>query len=131
MSEFVLLVVLTAIVVMLLVGWLLHSATRPADTSDDPDEPVVVAGPGAHMEIEVMRAKLDAMGVPAYVRNRQGPFMPGGVPPQLWGWEVLVRRRDVGTADEMLFGTGSDLHDGEGASFPVAIDGSTDGDGSD
>lgn len=103
MSEFVILAVITAIAVMLLVGWLLHSATRPAETNDDPEEPVVISGPGAHMEIEVMRAKLDAMGVQSYVRNRQGPIMPGGVAPQLWGWEVLVRRRDFGEAEEILF----------------------------
>ncbi len=103
MSEFVLLAAITAIIVMLLIGWLLHSATRPATDEGDPDEPVVVAGPGAHMEIEVMRAKLDALGMPAYVRNRQGPFMPGGVSPQLWGWEVLVRRRDAEEAEAILF----------------------------
>ena len=103
MSEFVILAVITAIVVMLLIGWLLHSATRPAEVNDDPDEPVVIAGPGAHMEIEVMHAKLDAMGIPSYVRNRSGPIMPGGVSPQLWGWEVLVRSRDVDEAEEILF----------------------------
>ena len=113
MSEFVVLAVMTAVVVFLLIGWVLHSATRVVDDALDPDDPVVVAGPGAHMEIEVMRAKLDALGLPSYVRNRTGPIMPGGVAPQLWGWEVLVRRRDVDAAEEMLFGAGSDDSDSD------------------
>jgi hypothetical protein len=98
------------LVVVLTAGgfWIVRTVLHPRVETLDPDEPVVVAGPGMHMEIEVMRAKLDALGIPAYARNRQGPFMPGGVPPQLWGWEVLVRRQDVGDAEGALFGVYGD-----------------------
>lgn len=95
---------ITVVAVAGCVVWLVRRALRRDNGEEDPDEPMVVAGPGAHMEIEVMRAKLEAFGIPAYARNRQGPIMPGGVPPQLWGWEVLVRRRDVGAAEDALFG---------------------------
>jgi hypothetical protein len=83
--------------------WLLRSALRRTTVEEpDPDEPVVVAGPGANMAIEVRRSKLEAMGILAYARNRTGRVMPGGVPPPFSGWELLVRRQDVDDAERIL-----------------------------
>ena len=94
------------LLVAVLVGgvvWLLRSAMRSSvDEVVEPDEPVVVGGPGAELAVEVLRSKLDAMGIDAFTRNRTGRVMPGGVPPAFAGWEVLVRSADADDARAIL-----------------------------
>jgi predicted ATP-grasp superfamily ATP-dependent carboligase len=90
------------IVAVVLVGlwWMVRSA-HPGGDGADPHEPTVV-GEGTHMDMEIARSKLDAAGILAYTRSRSGPIMPGGVAPQLFGWEVLVRSTDIEAAAEVL-----------------------------
>jgi hypothetical protein len=103
MPQAVFFALLLLLVLVLGAWWMLRSAAQPSDDGDaDPDAPVVVSGPGSHMDMEVYRSKLEAAGIFAYTRNRNGPTMPGGVAPRLFGWEVLVRRADAEAAEEVL-----------------------------
>ena len=103
MSEFLFFALILVAVLAVGAWWMVRSAMRPAVEEDDPDSAVVVGGPGTHMDMEVFRSKLEAAGIFSYTRNRTGPVMPGGVAPQLFGWEVLVRRADAEAAEETLF----------------------------
>jgi hypothetical protein len=110
-------VLAAGLAVVLIAGgwWILRSATRGSTVEDadlDPDEPVVVSRGGSEMEIETLRAKLEAFGIDAYTRNRSGRIMPGGVPPVLFGWEVLVRRSDLEQAEAILSGIEEQPTDG-------------------
>jgi len=96
MSEFWFFTLL--LVAALAVGgaWLIRGVLTRSRTDElDPDNPVAIAGSLDEMSAEVLRSKLEAMGIPAYTRNRLGRTFSGGVPPILLGWEVLVRRADA------------------------------------
>ena len=92
---------LVALVVLAGFVWVVRSALRPSADEGDPDEPVVVGGPGAEIQIEIFRSKLEAFGIDAFTRNRMGRILEG-FPANFSGWEVLVRRRDVEEARAII-----------------------------
>ena len=105
MSEFVFFAALTVVVLVIGGAWIIRSAVRPASADDqnaDPDNPTVVASPPTEMAAEVVRSKLEALGVPAFTRNRIGRGVFGTIAPTFVGWEVLVRHRDIAEAEEIL-----------------------------
>ena len=105
MSEFVFFAGLTVVVLVIGGAWIIRSAVRPASADDqnaDPDNPTVVASPPTEMAAEVVRSKLEALGVPAFTRNRIGRGVFGSMSPTFVGWEVLVRRRDIAEAEAIL-----------------------------
>ena len=101
MSELAILTLITAAVLIGGVGWLVRSALRPATEERDPDDMVHLIDAEAELEAKVVASKVQAFGIPAFVRNRQGPILYG-FPPSFIGWEVLVRQGDVGRASELL-----------------------------
>ncbi len=92
---------LLLVVVLAGFAWVVRSALRPSTDGGDPDEPVVVGGPGAELQIEIYRSKLEAFGIDAFTRNRMGRILEG-FPANFSGWEVLVRRRDAEEARSIL-----------------------------
>ena len=104
MSEFWLFTLLLVTALAIGGAWLVRGVlTRSRTEALDPDNPVAITGALDEMTAEVLRSKLDAMGIRAFTRNRLGRTFPGGVPPVLLGWEVLVRRADAEQA-EMIIG---------------------------
>lgn len=107
MNEFAFFAGLTVAVLLIGAGWIIRSARRPTpevdpDADADPDNPTVVAAPPNELAAEVIRSKLEALGVPAFTRNRIGRGVFGSMSPTFIGWEVLVRRRDLDEAEEIL-----------------------------
>ena len=92
--------ILLAILLAFVVRWLRPSSRR-GEPADD-DDPVVIAEPAGELEAQMLRSKLEAHGIRSYIRNSDGPTMPGGVPPALLGWEVLVRSADAEEAEALL-----------------------------
>ncbi len=103
MSEFAFFALLLVAALALGGAWLVRGVlTRSRSEPGDPDDPVVIASPPNEMAAEVLRSKLEAMGLRAFTRNRLGRTFPGGVPPILLGWEVLVRRADADEAEAII-----------------------------
>jgi|CXWL01.1.fsa_nt_gi hypothetical protein len=105
MNEFAFFAGLTVAVLLLGGAWIITSVLRPAPESDsnaDPDNPTVVAAPPNELAAEVIRSKLEALGVPAFTRNRIGRGVFGSMSPTFVGWEVLVRHCDLDEAEEIL-----------------------------
>ena len=70
------------------------------DDPPDPDEAIVLLEAGSAMEAEVARAKLDAFGIPAFIRNTTTIAAYGNTP--FGAWEVMVRHRDYVRAQSVL-----------------------------
>ena len=107
MNEFVFFAALMLVVLLIGGAWIIRGALRPTpevdpDAGADPDNPTVVAAPPNELAAEVIRSKLEALGVPAFTRNRIGRGVFGTIAPTFVGWEVLVRRRDIAEAEEIL-----------------------------
>ena len=105
MNEFTFFAGLTVAVLLIGAGWIIRSARRPTpevDPDADPDNPTVIAAPPNELAAEVIRSKLEALGVPAFTRNRIGRGVFGSMSPTFVGWEVLVRHRDLEEAEAIL-----------------------------
>ncbi|MBI5289819.1 MAG: DUF2007 domain-containing protein [Chloroflexi bacterium] len=103
MSQFAFFALLLVAALALGGAWVVHGVlTRSRTGPDDPDNPVVIASPPDEMSAEVLRSKIEAFGIRAFTRNRLGRTFPGGVPPILLGWEVLVRRADAEEAEQII-----------------------------
>jgi hypothetical protein len=101
MPQALLFSLLLTVVVVVGIAWVLRGALHPTSEEVDPDEPVVVGGPGAELQIEMLRSKLDALGIDAFTRNRMGRILEG-FPANFAGWEVLVRNSDADEARAIL-----------------------------
>lgn len=101
MSEFQLLTLITAIVVIGGVIWLVRSVRRPISVDLDPDEMVILVEARDELEAKVLASKVNAFGIRTFVRNRHGPILYG-FPPTFVGWNVLVRHGDMEEARRLI-----------------------------
>jgi hypothetical protein len=76
-------------------------ATAPARLPP-PDEPVVLTRPAGEPEALMMQEMLAAEGIVAMVRNRDAATARGGGWGPPWAYELLVKRRDLRRAAEIV-----------------------------
>jgi hypothetical protein len=75
MSELTILTLIMAVVLIVGGGWLVRSVLPPAADSRDPDDMVHLVDAGDDLDAKVLASKVQALGVRAFVRNRQGPIL--------------------------------------------------------